>query len=226
MRLLVLNCDFDPDPATNGGHIIEQYLKKAPMVEVVSMRCFENELPTHVELYDGVIITGSRASVYEDLPWIERLRETIRTIDQQRIPLLGICFGLQILADSLGGRVEKSGRFEEGFRTLCVDTEHWLFQGMPTLSVVYQSHGDVMTKLPEDARVLSQSWCCEAFCRNNSVGVQFHPEITLHVAQRMAERDGNALDTSLVDSEKASRDSLRILDNFLLFCALQETRRK
>ncbi len=226
MNILVLNCDFDPEPATNGGGIIEQYLKKNHRVEVVRVQCFEQEFPTELGLYQGVIITGSRASVYENLPWISHLKEVVRAIDEKGIPLFGICFGLQVLADALGGYVEKSGRFEEGFRTIVVDTTHWLFEGMPAECVVYQSHGDVILKLPERAQVLSQSWCCEAFCLRNSVGVQFHPEITRAVAERMAERDGVVLDTHLCTSQTSAVGSLCVFDNFVAFCAQQEVRRK
>ncbi len=59
---------------------------------------------------EGVLITGSAAGVYDDLPWLEPLRAFIRATYAARTPMLGICFGHQIMADALGGDVRKVGK--------------------------------------------------------------------------------------------------------------------
>ena len=57
---------------------------------------------------EAIVITGSAAGVYDRLPWLDPLRAFIRTAYEQRTPMLGICFGHQIMADALGGDVRKS----------------------------------------------------------------------------------------------------------------------
>ena len=65
---------------------------------------FKDEFPDALEGYGGVFISGSPHGAYEDLPWIHREHEIIRDLVQHRIPMLGVCFGSQILASALCGR--------------------------------------------------------------------------------------------------------------------------
>lgn len=65
------------------------------------------EIPTRIDAADGWLITGSRHGVYEDHPWIDPLMNFIRDLAAAKRPLVGICFGHQIIAKALGGRVEK-----------------------------------------------------------------------------------------------------------------------
>jgi GMP synthase-like glutamine amidotransferase len=60
------------------------------------------------KMLDGVVITGSSAGVYDDLPWLVPLRDFIRRAYASNTPMLGVCFGHQIMADALGGDVRQS----------------------------------------------------------------------------------------------------------------------
>lgn len=140
------------------------------------------ELPDSVEQCDGWIITGSAASVYEPLPWIKPLEQFIRDIDRFKRPLVGICFGHQIIAQALGGTVEKAAvgwGLGVGHYQLAGVTEAPLGDEDLYLHIIHQ---DQVISLPEGAEVLAGS----AFCPNavlkygdSIFTVQAHPEFSV-----------------------------------------------
>ena len=78
-------------------------------------RVLDMQFPTSPRDADGWIITGSRFGVYEDHPFIPPLEAFIRAVKEAQVPMVGICFGHQIIAQALGGRVEKfSGGWAAG----------------------------------------------------------------------------------------------------------------
>lgn len=195
MKILILNCDFDKDPETNLAQLIHSHLIQFGIKDVIIRNVFENQFPDEEELKacSGIIVTGSWASVYEDLEWIKRLATLISLIDKLGIPTLGLCFGYQIIAQALGGNVQASGKFEEGFKLVELTIEglgNSLFNGFPQQFKVYQSHGDVVNVLPKNSIALSQSTnSCEAYKVRDFFAVQFHPEILPETAVKMAIRD-------------------------------------
>ena len=67
----------------------------------------EGQFPDDISLCDGYLVTGSKFSAYEDLPWIHRLKSLIQAIHKAELPMIGVCFGHQVIAEALGGKVEK-----------------------------------------------------------------------------------------------------------------------
>ncbi len=105
--------------------------------------------PQSPEDADGWLITGSKHATYEDHDWIAPLETLIRDIAQTRRPLIGICFGHQIIAQALGGKVEKfSGGWAVGHQT-------YQFGGAPLSFNAW--HQDQVTKRPEGAIVLASN---------------------------------------------------------------------
>ncbi|MDA7964273.1 type 1 glutamine amidotransferase [Ruegeria sp.] len=131
----------------------------------------DNQFPADADQADGWIITGSRHGAYEDHAWIPPLEDLIRAIRDKGAPLIGVCFGHQIIAQALGGTVEKfTGGWAVG------RTDYDLDGDTVTLNAWHQ---DQVTRLPEGARVLGRN----DFCENAMVAygdtiwtVQAHPE--------------------------------------------------
>ena len=127
----------------------------------------------------GIIFTGGPSSVYEagsphPDPEIFRLG----------LPILGICYGCQLLSHHLGGQVtaaQADSAREYGKTPTRFDTDCRLFRGLPEESVTWMSHGDYMAKVPEGFRLVARSEACPTvgICdeERGFYGVQFHPEV-------------------------------------------------
>ncbi|MEX0327299.1 MAG: type 1 glutamine amidotransferase [Ruegeria sp.] len=131
----------------------------------------DGQFPSDALQADGWIITGSRHGAYEDHPWIPPLEDLIRAIWDSRRPLIGVCFGHQIIAQALGGKVEK---FKGGWAV--GPTEYALDGDAVTLNAWHQ---DQVVELPECAQVTGTNDFCEnaMLAYGDSIWtVQAHPE--------------------------------------------------
>jgi len=125
----------------------------------------------------GVIFSGGPASVYaKDAPLPSE------EIYKTGLPILGICYGLQVLAHQLGGKVAPADKHEYGRATLKVLKEDKMFKGLPREFQVWMSHADKVVELPEGFETLAVSdnapHAAVADLNRNYYGVQFHPEVT------------------------------------------------
>jgi GMP synthase (glutamine-hydrolysing) len=134
----------------------------------------------------GVILTGSACMVTDRLPWSERLRPWLRQAVEMGLPVLGVCYGHQLLADALGGSV--AARREGGeVGTISVGrhaaSDHDpLFAGLPQRFFAHSVHWQSVTRLPEQAMLLAGSEADphQAYrVGENAWGVQFHPEFPI-----------------------------------------------
>ncbi len=130
---------------------------------------------------DAFIMTGSSSSVTERAPWMLRAEELLRQIAAARVPLFGICFGHQMIAQALGGEVRRNpfGR-EIGTVRLTRRADDYFFAGLPRTFDVHETHVDAVVRLPPGAEVLATTALDPAavFRVGNLVrGVQFHPEL-------------------------------------------------
>lgn len=128
----------------------------------------------------GIIFTGGPSSVYED-----DSPKYSPEIFELGIPVLGICYGCQFIAHTLGGLVtpaqDDSAR-EYGKTETFYDTSCKLFKGMPESGISWMSHGDYMAKVPEGFKLMAHSNNCPNVAiadeERGFYGVQFHPEVT------------------------------------------------
>lgn len=155
-----------------------------PSLEFATVRVVAGEMPASPDQADAWLVTGSRHGVYDDLPWIEPLKAFLRACLADRIPVVGVCFGHQILAEALGGRVVKSDRgWGLGVQDYeLTDRLDWM-TSVPDHFAVNALHQDQVVALPEGVTVLARSAHCEYAAlaygdpdRPGALTLQPHPE--------------------------------------------------
>ena len=123
----------------------------------------------------GIILTGGPNSVYD-----ENSPKPDFKIFDLGIPILGICYGLQIIVDKMGGSITRTDKREYGKALLSISSEQKLFQGLESNTDVWMSHGDATKILPDNFESIAttENSPYAAIRSNNLFGVQFHPEVT------------------------------------------------
>ena len=123
----------------------------------------------------GIILTGGPNSVYD-----ENSPKPDSKIFDLGIPILGICYGLQIIVDKMGGSITRTDKREYGKAMLSISSEQKLFQGLESNTDVWMSHGDATKILPDNFESIAttENSPYAAIRSNNLFGVQFHPEVT------------------------------------------------
>ncbi|MFV0512367.1 MAG: type 1 glutamine amidotransferase [Jhaorihella sp.] len=138
--------------------------------------------PDDAARFDGLIITGSPASVNSGSDWVARLLDLICGMVAQRVPVFGACFGHQAIALALGGTVGANpGGWVHGLvRTETLARKGWMLE-LPDRVNLYASHSEQVTALPGGARVLARSEGCAVagFAIGDAVyTTQHHPEMS------------------------------------------------
>ena len=143
------------------------------------------EFPASVRDAEGWLLTGSRHGAYEHLPFIAKLEGFIRGAYAEAVPMVGICFGHQIIAQALGGRVEK---FPGGW---AVGRNDYEFDGETVALNAW--HQDQVTAAPPQATRVATSPFCENAALvygDRAFTVQAHPEFTPEVIRGLIETRG------------------------------------
>lgn len=177
-----------------------------------------------IQSFDGVIISGSQSSVYDDhRPWIQTLSRWTEGAIADGLPVLGVCWGHQLLAQILGGTV-KGGSYELGYVQVNQEQDDPLWNGIPDPFTVFATHSDHVVELPpESTHLASNSTGVQAFAYEQVYAVQFHPEYDLQTAKAMIdskdtlppEEKERALSTCTEANVEAAIEAKRIFKNFL-----------
>ena len=175
--------------------------------------------------YDGFVVTGSAASVYWDRAWIGRLKTWVGGAIEAGLPALGVCYGHQLLADVLGGRVEAMGEYEIGYRTVTHDGESRLLDGVPESMTVFTTHSDRVAEAPPGAEVFAENeYGIHGFRTGRVLGVQFHPEYDMDTAELVTRGKADELSEKRLqevladisaENYAAACEAKRLFDNFL-----------
>jgi GMP synthase-like glutamine amidotransferase len=177
-------------------HMFKTLFKQAVQdheIEYVSYNVNNNEYPAHIDECDAYLITGSKSSTYDDDEWIKTLRSYIQLLFKQKKKILGICFGHQLIADSLGGKAMLSNNgWGVGVHTYSLSTNN-LNSSLASLSQfsLLVSHRDQVVALPQEATVLASSDFCPfaAYQINQQVlCFQGHPEFTPPYADELMKK--------------------------------------
>jgi GMP synthase-like glutamine amidotransferase len=224
MKLTILETGVVPEPLRNDFQpypkMFEAMFERTGLgftFETIAVRA--GQLPPEPTTLEGIVITGSSAGVYDDLPWMEPLREFIRKAYANSIPMLGICFGHQIIADALGGDVRKSEKgWGLGRHSYALKQRPDFLADAPEVWSVACSHQDQVIVAPEDAEVILGSDFTPnaglAYRNGATLSFQFHPEFEddyasalIHLRRGIAADD--VVETALASVAKPS-DSVKV----------------
>ncbi|MFB6165903.1 MAG: type 1 glutamine amidotransferase [Haloarculaceae archaeon] len=175
LEFALLDASFETDEAPRN-------FSRSFDAEVVRYDVRDGDLPPPVSNgefpHDGAVISGSAASVYWDRDWIDDVVGWVTDAADWRLPLLGVCFGHQVLADALGGSVRPMGERELGYHMIHRESSSRLFEDLDEWFVAFTAHSDEVVSLPDGARPLaSNPFSLHAFARDRAFGVQLHPEM-------------------------------------------------
>ncbi|MEP6756871.1 MAG: type 1 glutamine amidotransferase [Chthonomonadales bacterium] len=201
--LIIQHAEFE-----TAGAILPWAAERNHAVQVVHPYAGES-LP-EVHSFDMLILLGGPMSVHDEasLPWlVDEKRLTKDALESKRL-VVGICFGSQILAEALGGKVFSNEDKEIGwhpiYRTMSFGS-HRLLDAVPELQSVFHWHGETFS-LPGGALLVASSNCCtnQLFTYGTrALGIQFHPEMTAEVVKAMCENCAeDLLEAPYVQSEE------------------------
>jgi len=179
MKLGLLQCDHASGPAAKIAGDYDAMFRRWIEADWLIYDVTRGERPRDLDECDAYVTTGSSASVYDDVPWIHGFAELVKGIHSSDKPFLGVCFGHQMMAHALGGRVARSPHgWEIGVRRFPIGKrEAWMRPGRDEISML-MSCQDQVEQLPADAAVLAgDRQCPVALYRvGNMLGIQGHPE--------------------------------------------------
>ena len=158
----------------------------------------DHPIPERLDDVSALVFMGAAVSVNDQLPWVEGELRLIRQALEQGIPILGVCFGAQLMSKALGGTVSRGEGMEIGWHPLErveAETPGW-FDALPQRFDVFHWHADTFT-LPEGARHILRSDCFahQGFLLDDChLGLQFHLEMTHEMVTQWVERYGSDLE--------------------------------
>ena len=185
------------------------FLTVDPRCEIAIYEVEHGQYPADIDDCNGYLITGSKRSVYEDEAWIQALGEFVQRLHELKKPLVGICFGHQLVAQYLGGKTEKSdkgwgvGRHET---RLC--GARITAAGTATRFALLSSHQDQVTHLPDDAEIIAESDFCPIAgmqIADHILTFQGHPEFEGRYINALIEYKKNDLTDNEYISAKRSK---------------------
>jgi GMP synthase-like glutamine amidotransferase len=202
MRLGLLQCDHTLESVR---HIAGDYDAMFANWLPAEWKVYDlttGEAPRDLNECDAYITTGSKASVYDDEPWIHQFAALTQRIHAAGVPFLGVCFGHQMMGHALGGRVAKSPNgWGIGVHTFTISKhEAWMQPATASINVLMSCQDQVLD-LPPGAEVLGGNAHCPVgiFRMGRMLGIQGHPEFTPAYAEALLHLRRERIGTERVD---------------------------
>lgn len=220
MRIGLLQCDDVMESLQiEHGNYPEMFndllLAQLPSAQIRVYRCMDGELPQALDECDAYITSGSKFGVNDGLLWVDALRDCMVCMWEQGTPLVGVCFGHQLMAKALGGEVIKSPKgWGVGMSFNQVrERKPWMDPWQDKLDLIV-SHQDQVSLLPPQAEILAGSEFCPYYLvqyGRHFLSVQGHPEFCKAYSQGLMDarrgviaharlREGRASLSSEVDT--------------------------
>lgn len=207
--------------AAHDGTDTRRNFRRELDADLVEFDATGGHLPETVD-FDGVVVSGSRSSVYWDEEWIPPTKEWVGEAVDAGLPCLGVCWGHQLLAEVLGGEVRDMGEYEIGYREVEHTGDSRLFAGVDDRFTVFTTHSDAVVELPPGATELaSNDYSNHGFCKGDVFGVQFHPEYDAETAESVTkgkdldeDRKRRVLDGINERNVRAASEAKLVFENF------------
>ncbi|WP_226011243.1 type 1 glutamine amidotransferase [Halomicrobium salinisoli] len=216
LRIALLNAAHD-------GSDNRRNFRRELDADLVEFDVTERELPEDFA-FDACVVTGSRASVYWEEPWIADLEAWVRDAVERDVAFLGVCFGHQLLASALGGTVEPMAEYEIGYRTVEHDGDSPLLAGVDEEFTVFTTHSDRVAEVPPGAeRFAENDYGVHGFRKGDVFAVQFHPEYDPRTAREVTKSKDDQLSADRIDdvlagvteeNYRAACEAKRLFENF------------
>ena len=187
IKLGILQCDsvlpqFQEAFGNYPKMITELFKQVDPTIELITYDVQHGHYPEQIDECDAYVTTGSKASVYDNEEWITQLETYFRQLHQARIKLIGICFGHQLIAQALGGKVQSAAQgWGVGVHTnKFLNKPKWLNSDKNEFNLVV-SHKDQVVELPDNTTVVAANTFCpyaSLQIGEHIFTVQGHPEFS------------------------------------------------
>ncbi|MGD8590876.1 MAG: type 1 glutamine amidotransferase [Chromatiales bacterium] len=174
----------------------------------------QRPVPMQVDDISGLVFMGASVGVNDPLPWVEQELRLIRNAHESGVPMMGICFGGQLISKALGGVVTRGEGMEIGWHPLYRLNMHqhqdWL-DGLPVEFETFHWHADTFS-MPPGSQPLLMSECYknQGFVLGDILGMQFHLEMTEEMVEAWIERYGSdlQLESCCIQSAKSIKQDL------------------
>ncbi len=202
MKIGVLVTGHPPDSLVEGGSYDQYFAKMLDGYgfEIAAWAVVDGVFPESVHAADGWLITGSKHGAYEPHPWIPPLEDFIRAAYAAAVPMIGVCFGHQIIAQAMGGKVEK---FAGGWSVGLTD-----YEVNGKTCAINAWHQDQVVAVPDGAEVFASS----DFCANAGLlygdriwTIQPHPEYDADFISGLIDTRGSGIVPDLLLEQAKAR---------------------
>ena len=211
LAILVTNTDESAfaDRHTKDGEKFTALIRAVrPEWELSVFEVKDGEFPKDPGAFDGLIVTGSPASVHDEAAWIDRLKVLLAEAYASGQSIFGACFGHQAIAEALGGEVgENPSGWELGtIQAMRISTPPWEAH-LPKILHMYAAHHEQVLKLPRDAVAIHERKDCRyAGYRigDRVYSTQYHPEMEHHFIQDLTEEMKEQVPENVIDRSRSS----------------------